>query len=575
MQQRGIKNVIVMGVHLNMCVLGRPFSIRQMVAQNKNVLLMRDLTDTMYNSRMRPLTNNFRGTDLMIDHVEKYWCPTITSTAFTGKPEFHFRDDPKYLMAALPEQPRKPEDIAGNEAVREHILKFKGRGETVETGGGAKPLSPQESLKHFKLPDDLEIKLAAAEPDVRQPLNINFDERGRMWVVQYIQYPFPAGLKIVKYDEHLRAVFDKVPEPPPKGVPGADKITIFEDKDGDGFYETHKDFVTGLNIATSALVGRGGVWVMNPPYLLFYPDKNHDDVPDGPPEVHLSGFGLEDTHAVANSLTWGPDGWIYGAQGSTCTATVKGIHFLGQAIWRYHPETHDFELFAEGGGNTFAVEFDRKGRLFSGTNWGNQRGLYYVQGGYYVKAWGKHGPLTNPHAYGFFSHMPHDGDQARFSHSLIIYEDDALPDQYYGKMFAVVPLQNRVQVSEMIPDGSSYKTRDIARAVETDDKWFRPVDIKKGPDGAIYLADWYDIRLTHVDPRDDWDRSNGRIYRLSGTTDNDKQAPADDATKRRWEVRLIADKKKASAAESERLVEMARYETDPQVRSQLASSARR
>jgi nicotinamidase-related amidase len=88
MEQRGIKNVILMGVHLNMCVLGRPFSIRQMVAQNKNVLLMRDLTDTMYNSRMRPFTNHFRGTDLMIDHVEKYWCPTITSTAFTGKPEF-------------------------------------------------------------------------------------------------------------------------------------------------------------------------------------------------------------------------------------------------------------------------------------------------------------------------------------------------------------------------------------------------------------------------------------------------------------------------------------------------------
>src|SRR5204862_291016 len=82
----------------------------------------------------------------------------------------------------------------------------------------------------------------------------------------------------------------------------------------------------------SALVDRDGVWVMNPPHLLFYPDKNHDDIPDGPPEVHLSGFGLEDTHAVANSLTWGPDGWIYGAQGSTCTATVKGIHFLGQAI---------------------------------------------------------------------------------------------------------------------------------------------------------------------------------------------------------------------------------------------------
>ncbi|HKQ40384.1 MAG TPA: PVC-type heme-binding CxxCH protein [Verrucomicrobiae bacterium] len=560
LQQQSRSNVIVMGVHANMCVLGRSFAIRQMVANGKNVFLMRDMTDTMYCSRMRPFTNHFRGTDLVVQHIEKYWCPSITSTVFTGKPAFHFKDDI---------------DIAGNDAVRDQIRRFKGRGQTVDAGAGAKPLSPQESVRHFRLAEGLKISLALAEPDVRQPVCLNFDDRGRMWVVQYLQYPFPAGLKVLKYDEHLRAVFDKVPMPPPNHVPGADKVTIYEDRDKDGYFESHKDFVTGLNIATSALKGRDGVWVMNPPYLLFYPDKDGNDEPDGPPEVRLEGFGLEDTHAVANSLAWGPDGWLYGAQGSTCTATVRGVRFLGQAIWRYRPETDEFELFAEGGGNTFCVTFDRKGRLFSGTNWGNQRGLYFVQGGYYVKAWGKHGPLTNPHAYGFFNHMPHDGDQARFSHSLVIYESDALPEKYYGKMFSIVPLQNRVQISDLISDGSSYRTRDTARAVETDDKWFRPVDIKTGPDGAIYVADWYDIRLTHVDPRDDWDRSNGRIYRLSGTTGNAKQAPSDDAAKRRWEVRLIGDKKKVSASERERLVEMARYETDAQVRSQLASSARR
>jgi putative membrane-bound dehydrogenase-like protein len=588
LQQHSRSNVIVMGVHANMCVLGRSFAIRQMVANGKNVLLMRDMTDTMYCSRMRPFTNHFRGTDLVVQHIERYWCPSITSTAFTGKPEFRFKDDlegrarrpaePQETRVdgsarrlALPEAP----DIAGNDAVREHIRRFKGRGQTVDAGGGAKPLSPKESLETFRLADGLKISLALAEPDVRQPVCLNFDERGRMWVVQYLQYPFPAGLKVIKYDEHLRAVFDKVPAPPPNHVPGADKVTIYEDRDKDGYYEWHKDFVTGLNIATSALTGRGGVWVMNPPYLLFYPDKDGNDEPDGPPEVRLEGFGLEDTHAVANSLAWGPEGWLYGAQGSTCTATIRGIRFLGQAIWRYHPERDEFELFAEGGGNTFCVTFDRKGRLFSGTNWGNQRGLYFVQGGYYVKSWGKHGPLTNPHAYGFFSHMPHDGDQARFSHSLIIYEGEALPEKYYGKVFSLVPLQNRVQISDLIPDASSYKTRDTARAIETDDKWFRPVDIKTGPDGGIYIADWYDVRLTHVDPRDDWDRSNGRIYRLSGNAGNKSQQPSTDESKRMWEVRLLGDKKQVSPEERDRLAEMARYESDPQVRSQLASSARR
>jgi glucose/arabinose dehydrogenase len=110
-----------------------------------------------------------------------------------------------------------------------------------------------------------------------------------------------------------------------------------------------------LNIASSVAVGRGGVFVLNPPYLLFYPDRNKDDVPDGDPEVCLSGFGLEDTHAVANNLRWGPDGWLYGVQGSTTTGHVRGIEFLGQAIWRYQPETKAFELFAEGGGNPWTL----------------------------------------------------------------------------------------------------------------------------------------------------------------------------------------------------------------------------
>ena len=93
MKQRGIENVIVMGVHTNMCVLGRPFSIRQMVYQGQNVVLMRDMTDTMYNSRMRPFVPHFRGTDLVVEHIEKYWCPTVVSTDFTGKPAFRFAAD--------------------------------------------------------------------------------------------------------------------------------------------------------------------------------------------------------------------------------------------------------------------------------------------------------------------------------------------------------------------------------------------------------------------------------------------------------------------------------------------------
>ena len=357
------------------------------------------------------------------------------------------------------------------------------------------------------------MEVVASEPVIRQPLNLHFDERGRLWVVQYIQYPFPAGLKVVKYDKYLRAVFDKVPQPPPHHVRGVDKITILEDKDGDGLFESHKDFVTGLNIASSVAVGRGGVFVLNPPYLLFYADRNKDDVPDGDPEVCLSGFGLEDTHAVANSLRWGPDGWLYGVQGSTTTGHVRGIEFLGQAIWRYQPETKAFELFAEGGGNPWTLDFDSKGRIFVGTNNGATRGLHFVQGGYYVKNWPKHGPLTNPYAFGFFPHMAHSGYQPRFSQTLVIYEGGALPG-YEGQMIAGMALTNRMQASRVLKDTSSFRTEDTEPIVLSNSRWFRPVDTRVGPDGAVYIADWFDIRLSHLSPRDNWDKSNGRIYRL-------------------------------------------------------------
>jgi putative heme-binding domain-containing protein len=384
------------------------------------------------------------------------------------------------------------------------------------------PLSPAESLARFNIADDLEIDQVLAEPLVRQPVFMNFDERGRLWVVEYLQYPFPAGLKMLSHDSFWRAVYDKVPPPPPHHFVGADKIAIYEDPDGSGRFTKHKNFLEGLNIVTAVVKGRGGVWVLNPPYLLFYPDKNNDDVPDGDPEVVLSGFGLEDTHSVVNSLRWGPDGWLYGCQGSTVTAKVMRpgmdkepiAYTMGQQIWRYHPETRRFEVFAEGGGNAFGCEIDEKGRVFSGHNGGDTRGFHYMPGAYLQKGFDKHGPLSNPYAFGFFPPMPHPAVD-RFTHNLIIYDGGALQARYNGKLFGIEPLQGRVVESHIEPDGSTFKTRDLGYPVTTTDQWFRPVDIKVGPDGAIYLADWYDGQINHYrNHQGQIDKSNGRIYRL-------------------------------------------------------------
>ena len=385
----------------------------------------------------------------------------------------------------------------------------------------AGPISPVESLEQFEVFDDLEIDQLLVEPLVKQPVFLNFDERGRMWVVQYQQYPHPAGLKMTSRDNYWRAIYDKAPPAPPNHIRGRDKITIHEDTDGDGVLDRHKTFVEGLNIVTSLAHGRGGVWVLNPPYLLFYPDKNRDDIPDSDPVVHLAGFGLEDTHSVVNSLRWGPDGWLYAAQGSTVSAKVRRPGFdedeilsMGQNIWRYHPGTRRYEVFAEGGGNAFGVEFDAEGRVFSGHNGGDTRGFHYVQGGYLRKGFTKHGPLSNPYAFGYFNSMPHN-KVPRFTHNFIVYEGVGLPKKFLGKILGVEPLQGRVVMSDRTVIGSSFKTLDTGHPIKSSDSWFRPVDIKAGPDGAIYVCDWYDDQVNHyrnhegrIDPQ------NGRVYRL-------------------------------------------------------------
>lgn len=385
----------------------------------------------------------------------------------------------------------------------------------------AGPLTPAESLRRFQTPADLAVELVLSEPDIGQPLQLSWDTRGRLWVVEFRQYPNPAGLKMVSRDKFLRAVYDRVPPPPPRHFRGEDRITIHEDSNGDGVFDRHKTFVEGLSLVSSCAVGLGGVWVLNPPYLLFYPDRNGDDVPDGDPEVHLEGFWLEDSHSIANSLTWGPDGWLYGGQGSTVSGDVKRpgskdapVHSMGQLIWRYHPERRVYEIFAEGGGNTFGVEIDAKGRIYSGHNGGDTRGFHYVQGGYFQKGFGKHGALSNPYSFGYFPQMTHHS-VPRFTHTFVIYEESALPAAYRGKLFGVEPLQGRVVFSDFQPDRSSFKTRDLGHVLTTTDSWFRPVDIKVGPDGGLYVADLYEQRIDHASHyQGRIDKGSGRVYRI-------------------------------------------------------------
>lgn len=373
--------------------------------------------------------------------------------------------------------------------------------------------APKVAAGKMSVPDEFTVSLVASEPAVRQPVAIEFDDRGRLWVIQYLQYPNPAGLKRVKVDRYSRTVYDRVPEPPPRGPKGADRITILEA--GADHSPRAKDFISGLNLATGIAFGHGGIFVLQTPYLLFYPDRNGDDIPDADPDVLLSGFGMDDAHSVANSLTWGPDGWLYGCQGSTVTAWIRGIEFQ-QGVWRYHPITHQFELFCEGGGNSWGLDFDQFGNLLYSTNVGGFVALHGVQGAYYWKQFGKHGELHNPFAYGWLDHIPHRNFRGgHVSVGGIVYQGDSFPERFRGKYIAADLLGHNVYWHDLQANGSTFRSSFGGELLRSNDTWFAPSDVTLGPDGAIYVADWSDQRTAHPDPDADWDRSNGRIYRIA------------------------------------------------------------
>lgn len=406
-----------------------------------------------------------------------------------------------------------------------------------EDQGQGPALSPADALTKFRLANGYSIESILSDPQISQPLSTAYDAHGRLWVVQYRQYPDPAGLKRLSRDNFWRTVYDSVPLPPGLGgVPGADKITVHEDRDGDGTLETEATFVDGLNIATSVVPTGDGAWVLNPPYLLYYADRNRDLKADGSPEVHLEGFGLEDTHSVVNSLCMGPDGWLYAAQGSTVSGNIRPYgsketpkRSMGQAIWRYHPITHQYEIFAEGGGNAFGVAFDDEGEIFSGHNGGDTRGFHYLQDAYYRKGFNKHGGLSNPNSFGYLDPMRHAPIQ-RFTHTMLLTEGTAFGTLMPRSMLAVDPLHGKLIQTQLLPVGSTFETKDIDDIVASDDKWFRPVAIQDGPDGGATICDWYDFQVAHLYAHvGKMDRDHGRVYRLAP-----KEAPPVTA----WEPKL-------------------------------------
>ncbi len=377
------------------------------------------------------------------------------------------------------------------------------------------PRPPKEAAKHFEMPEGFRALLFAGEPDVVQPIGITTDDRGRLWVVETQTYP--------------TWITD--------GKPGHDRILIFEDSDGDGSFDSRKVFAGNLANLSGIEVGFGGAWLTAAPNLLFLPDRNGDDVADGPPEVVLDGWDLKAKHNVINGPKWGPDGWLYGMNGILSNSRVgkpgtppEERVFMNCGVWRFHPVTRAFEVVAHGTTNPWGLDYDDWGRMFI-TNCVIKHLWTVVPGARFQRMFGQD---TNPHAYGLMEspadHIhwatgtawtdsrggkgAHDGAGGGHAHvGALVYLGDNWPDAYRNTLFTHNLHGNRISNDLLEPKGSGMLARHGRDFLHANDPWFRGLELVCGPDGGVFITDWSDTGECH--DYDHCDRSNGRIYKIT------------------------------------------------------------
>jgi putative membrane-bound dehydrogenase-like protein len=416
-------------------------------------------------------------------------------------------------------------------------------------------LSPEDAALAMSVPDGFRVQLTAGEPLVHQPIAFTIDPKGRLWVAEAYTYPNRA-----------------------KDGEGKDKIVILEDPNGEGSFEKRKTFIEGLNLVSGLELGYGGVWVGAAPYLMFIPDQDGDDVPDLPgptwrPQpslpfpkdvpagatVLLDGFGWQDTHETLNAFIWGPDGWMYGCHGVFTHSRVgkpgckdDERQGLNAGVWRYHPTRHEFEVFSHGTSNPWGVDFDDHGQAFI-TACVIPHLWHMIQGGRYHRQGGQHfNPYTfddiktiadhlhyvgkiQDHAWwGHEPHAPSDTLAAGGGHAhcgAMIYLGDNFPAKYRNQIFMDNVHGNRINVCQFDKAGSGFIGRRAPDFLIANDHWFRGINLKYGPDGSVYLIDWYDKNACHRTNPEIWDRTNGRIYNVKYGSPNRDATPRPLASK--------------------------------------------
>lgn len=387
------------------------------------------------------------------------------------------------------------------------------------------PLPPKSSAERMKLQGGLKVSLVASEPEILQPIALTTDAKGRLWVVECFSYPM--WLK-----------------DPSKG---RDRVSILEDKDGDGVFETRNVFLENGSNLSGIAVGMGGVWLCSTPNLVFVPDADGDDKPDGPPQILIDGFDMAAKHNVSSSLKWGPDGWLWGCNGILSNSRLGKPGTpdsqrlpINCGVFRFHPTRKVIEAVAHGTTNPWGLDFDQFGEAFI-TNCVIAHVWHVQPGGRFDRMFGND---LNPHAYALIPtiadhlhwggghwtssrggqgvHSTAGGGHAHAGAAIISGLN--WPADYRESVLMLNIHGNRINRDRLITEGSTYKAVHTPDMVQSPDPWFRGVSLTTGPGDIVYFSDWSDTGECHN--YDKADQTNGRVYRL-GNEKNWLQKPKD------------------------------------------------
>ena len=353
-------------------------------------------------------------------------------------------------------------------------------------------LSPAESAAALKVPAGFRVEVIVGEPKVVQPIAYTIDDRGRLWIVECTNYPASPGV-------------------------AKDRILVLEDTKGTGTFDKQTVFWDKATFSSGIAVGFGGVWLGSPPNLLFIPIKDGDEPkPAGEPQVMLDGWKSNDTHETLNDFIWGPDGWLYGTHGIFNRSLVgkpgtpdSERTLVEAAIWRFHPTRKVFERWSEGGSNQWGVDWNDHGEAFFEAcviphMW------HAIQGARYQRQAGTH---PDVHTYEDIKTIAWGRYEKAAYAGAMVYLGGAFPAEWRDQFFFHDIHMNKLRCETMVPKGSGYRSEKKVDFGVSTDRWFRGLSPQYGPDGGVFINDWYDKVPCHQQ-KEFTDRSNGRMYKI-------------------------------------------------------------